>query len=190
MQTPVEVAFRHYEPSDQVRAEIVAQARRLEKFSARITSCHIVVTGPQNRRRNGDVFDVELRIAMPNHKDIIVDNCRDNAPEREHALVAIRQAFNAARRQIEDAERDMRGEVKIHAPETPQARGRVKKLMPVGEYGFIEADDGREIYFHRKAVANKAFGRLNVGDEVRFVEDEGLRGQQAKSVEMLNHRPA
>ena len=80
MQTPVEIAFRHYQPSDDVRTEIAAQARRLEQLNARITSCRVVITGPQNRRRNGDVFDVELRIALPSHKDIIVDRCRDEAP--------------------------------------------------------------------------------------------------------------
>ncbi len=116
MQTPVEIAFRHYQPSDDVRTEIAAQAQRLERFSTRITSCHVVVSGPQNRRRNGDVFEVELRIAMPNHKDIIVDRCRDYVTEREDALVTIRQAFDAAKRQIEDAERHLRGEVKTHAP--------------------------------------------------------------------------
>src|SRR5271165_4889236 len=45
MQTQVEIAFRHYEPSDDVRAQIAAQSRRLEKFSPRITSCRVVVTG-------------------------------------------------------------------------------------------------------------------------------------------------
>lgn len=62
MQTPVEIAFRHYQPTDEVRAEIVAQARRLEQLSGRITSCRVVVSGPQNRHRNGDVFDVVLGI--------------------------------------------------------------------------------------------------------------------------------
>ena len=117
---------RVYQPSDEVRAEIAAQARRLEQLAPRITSCRVVVTGPQNRRRNGDVFDVELRIAMPNHKDIIVDRCRDEAPEREHALVAIREAFASARRQIEDTERKMNESLKLYAPAN---RGPVAKLI-------------------------------------------------------------
>src|SRR5208283_1538600 len=96
MQTPVEIAFRHYQPSDEARAEIAAQTRRLEKFSSRITSSHVVVTGPQNRRRNGDLFQVALRIAMPNHKDVIVDRRHNDAPDHEHVLVAIRRAFEAA----------------------------------------------------------------------------------------------
>ena len=190
MQTPVEIAFRHIQPSEQLRTEIAAQAKRLEKFSSRITSCQVVVTGPQNRSRNGDVFEVELRIAMPNHKDVIVDKCRDNAPEREHALVAIRQAFEAAKRQIEDAERETRGEVKTRALERLEGRGRIKKLIGVGDYGFIEAADGGEIYFHRNAVEDRAFDRLKVGDEVRFTQEQGLRGRQAAAVWLAGGRRA
>ncbi len=185
MQTPVEIAFRHYEPSDEVRAEIAAQALRLEKFSSRITSCRVVVTGPQNRRRNGDVFEVELSIAMPNHRDIIVDRRHDDAPERTHVLVAIREAFDAARRQIEEAEREMRGEVKVHAPED---RGRVTKVIAGTDYGFIETADGREVYVHRNAVLDGAYDRLKVGDEVRFVEEEGVKGSQASAVRLVGPR--
>ena len=116
MQTPVEIAFRHFQPTDEMRAEIASQAERLERVCSRITSCHVVVTGPQDRRHTGGLFEVELRIAMPNRRDIIVDRRHDDAPERAHALVAIREAFDAARRQIEEAERAMRGEVKRHAP--------------------------------------------------------------------------
>lgn len=126
MQTPVEVAFRHYQPTEEVRAEIAAQARRLDHLCARITSCRVVVTGPQSRHRNGDVFDVELKIAMPNHRDIIVDQCCDDAPECEHALVAIREAFGAARRQIEDAEHKMHYSAKLYAPTN---RGPVAKVI-------------------------------------------------------------
>jgi len=132
-----------------VRAEVAAQARRLEKFSPRITSCRVVVTGPNGRRRTGDLFQVELRIAMPNHKDIIVDRQHGDAPEHEHALVAIRKFFDVAKRQIEDAERDLRGEVKAHVPES---HGRVAKLIAGEDYGFIETPDGREIYFHRNSA--------------------------------------
>ncbi len=67
-----------------------------------------------------------FEIAMPNHKDIIVDRCRDEAPDREHALVAIREAFGAARRQIEDAERKMHDSVKLYAPVN---RGPVAKVI-------------------------------------------------------------
>jgi cold shock CspA family protein len=186
MQTPVEIVFRHYEPSEEIRAEIASQVRRLEKFSPRITSCHVVVNGPQTRHRSGAPFHVELRIAMPEHNDVVVDKSPADAPEREHALVAIREAFDAAARQIEAVMREFRGQVKHHAE---ASHGRVKTLLAGEGYGFIEAPDGREIYFHRNAVLDGAFDRLKVGSEVAFAEEEGIKGLQASTVRIVGgHR--
>ncbi len=186
MQTPVDIVFRHCEPSEEIRAEIAAQVQRLEKFSPRITSCRVVVNGPRTRHRSGGLFEVELRIAMPEHKDVVVDRRHSDAPEREHALVAIREAFDVASSQIEDVARDMRGQVKEH---TAESHGRVAKFLAGDDCGFIEAADGREIYFHRNAVLDGAFGRLKVGSEVAFVEEEGVKGPQASTVRIVGgHR--
>ena len=111
MQTPLEVTYRYCEPSEEIRSEIAAQVQRLEKFSPRITGCRVVVNGPQSRHRRGELFDVELRIAMPRHRNVVVDRNHNEAPEREYALVAIREAFDAASRQIEGIDRNMRGQV-------------------------------------------------------------------------------
>jgi len=129
-----------------------------------------MVTGPETRHRRGGLFEVELRIAMPEHNDVVVDKFHGDAPQREHALVAIRYAFDAAVRQIEDLAREMRDQVKEHV-ETD--RGRVTKFLAGEDYGFIESADGREIYFHRNAVIDGAFDRLKVGSEVAFVEEAG-----------------
>jgi cold shock CspA family protein len=187
MQVQPEVAFRHYEPSDEVRSEISRQVKRLEKFGPRITSCNIVIKGPGTRHRRGAQFKADLRIAMPEHKEIAVSKTHGDAPEREHPLVAIREAFNEAIRQIEDASREMRGDVKEHA--AAESRGRVKKFLAGEGSGFIETTDGREIYFHRDAVLDGAFDRMAVGSEVRFVEEEGENGPQARIVR-LRRRPA
>ena len=188
MQTPVKIAFRDCEPTEEIRSEIASQVQRLEKFSPRITRCNVVVHGPQTRHRRGDLFQVELRIAMPERKEIVVDRRHGDAPEREHAPVAIREAFDAAVRQIEDAARDMRGQVKEHAGES---HGFVTKFLAGNDCGFIETTDGREVYFHRNAVLDGAFDRLTVGSEVRFVEEEGVKGAQASTVRLVGkHHPA
>jgi ribosome-associated translation inhibitor RaiA len=108
MQAPIEIAFQHYEPSEDVRAEIAKQAKRLEKFSDRITSCHVAIAGTQTRHRQGEQFKIDIRIAMPERHDVIVTKTHGDAPEREHPLVAIREAFDAAVRQIEDVASEMR----------------------------------------------------------------------------------
>jgi cold shock CspA family protein len=185
MQVPVEIAFRHCEPSDEIRSEVDKQVRRLEKFSPRVTSCRVVVTGPETRRRHGGLFQVQLRVAMPGHNDIVVDTVHGDAPQHEHALVAIRDAFDAAVRQIEDLAREMRDQVKEHAG---TGHGRVTKFLAGEDYGFIESADGRDIYFHRNAVIDGAFDRLKVGSEVAFVEEAGEKGAHASTVHLIGKR--
>ncbi len=181
MQTPPEIAFHQFEPSDALRAEIAKQVARLERFSDRITSCRLAVTKTARHQR-GDLFQVALRVAMPGHKDVVVDRAHGDAPEHEHALVAVRDAFDAAIRQIEDAMRDLRDEVKQH--EAP-AHGKVARFLAAEDCGFIETPDGREIYFHRNAVVDGDFDKLETGAEVRFVEEVGEKGAQASTVHVV-----
>jgi cold shock CspA family protein len=182
MQTPAEIAFQHCEPSEEIRAEVDRQTQRLERFSSRITSCHVVVTKSAARHKKGDLYRVDLRIAMAGQKDVIVDRSHGDAPEHEHAEVAIRDAFDAAIRRIEDVMRDLRGEVKQHA--APE-HGRVARFLADEDCGFIETPDGREIYFHRNSVLDGNFDRLVVGSEVCFVEEAGEKGAQASTVRLI-----
>ena len=179
MQVPVEIVFQNCEPSEELRAEVERQVTRLEKFSPRLTSCRVVIHAPETRHQHGDVFKIDLRIVMPERKDIVVNRSHDDEPESEHPLVAISKAFSAAQRQIEDAVREMRGQVKTHLPVD---HGHVARFLAGEDCGFIETADGREIYFHRNAVLNDAFDSLTVGDEVRFAEEEGEKGPQASTV--------
>ncbi len=181
MQTPPEIAFHQFEPTEAVRAEVARQVERLERFSDRITSCRLKVSKTA-RRQQGDLFQVALRVAMPGHKDVVVDRAHGDSPEHEHAVVAIRDAFDAAVRQIEDAMRDLRGEVKAHgAP----AHGKVARFLAGEDCGFIETPDGREVYFHRNSVVDGDFDKLETGAEVRFVEELGEKGAQASAVHVV-----
>ena len=83
------------------------------------------------------------------------------------------------RRQLEDHARRRRGDLKTHEPEV---RGRIVRLFPEEGYGFIERSDGTECYFHRAGIAHPDFDRLQVGDEVVFLEEPAGEGLQANRV--------
>lgn len=182
MQVPLDITFQNSEPSEALRSEVEKHAERLEKFHDRITSCHVAIAVPATRHRHGDLFSVHIRIAMPQHKDILVTKTHGDSPEHEHAIVAIKDAFAAAQRQVEDAVRETRGQVKPHEVEN---HGRVAKFVAGEGYGFIETADGSEVYFHRNSVLEDAFDRLTVGSEVRFVEEMGEKGPQASTVRLI-----
>jgi len=180
MQVPAEITFKNYTPSTAVRAEIAKQIDKLKKYSSRITSCRIVLNAPQNRQREGGLFKLDIAIAMPQHKDIIVNKSHSEVAEHEHVLVAIKDAFDIARRQVKEAMDTMRLETKTHDTEQ---HGHVTKFL--ADAGFIETADGREIYFHKNSVLNDAFSNLRIGAEVRFVEADGDKGAQASTVRVI-----
>jgi cold shock CspA family protein len=59
------------------------------------------------------------------------------------------------------------------------------RLDPSGDFGFLEAGDGHEIYFHRNSVLDDAFSQLRLGVRVSFIEETGEQGPQASTVRLL-----
>jgi cold shock CspA family protein len=97
--------------------------------------------------------------------------------------VASRNAFDTLRRRLEEYARQRRGVVKNH--EEPLLEGRVTKLFPSKDYGFLETRDGREIYFHRHSVLDPGFDHITIDTAVRFAEEQGAEGPQASTVHIV-----
>ncbi|MHC4106515.1 MAG: HPF/RaiA family ribosome-associated protein [Planctomycetota bacterium] len=178
MQVPVEVTFRDMPVSDAVEAACWDEAAKLERYYDRITSCRIVVAESHRRQQKGNLFEIRIDLEVPGRA--LVVNRGPSAHHRDEDIyVAIREAFDSARRQLEDYVRRQRAQVKLH--EVPP-HGTVTKIKPEEDYGFIATPEGREIYFHRNSVCGDGFDRLEIGSQVRFVESGGVEGPQATSV--------
>jgi ribosomal subunit interface protein len=108
MQTPLQVTFRKLPRSDALEARIRDKAARLEKFHPRIMSCHVVVDELDRHHHQGKQFTVRLDIRVPGH-EVVID--RDH---HEDIYVALRDAFAAAGRKLEEVARTQRGDVKAH----------------------------------------------------------------------------
>jgi cold shock CspA family protein len=183
MAIPLSVAYENgLESNPLLQARIEREAAKLARFSDRVTACHVALIGQSGKRRHGDLYQVRLRLAVPGRADIIVDRNPDDEHAHEDPYVAVRDAFNAARRRLQDRLRRQSGAVKAH--EAPP-HGRVVRLPPGADHGFIETADGQEVYFHRNAVVDGDFSRLHVGAEVRFTESLGDKGPQASTVHVL-----
>jgi len=187
MQVPLQITFRHMHSSDAAAARIRERTAELERVFDRITSCRVVVECRHPRHQQGNLFRVRVDLKVPG-RELVVG--RDPAAHQAHedVYVAIRDTFDAARRLLEDHVRERRGDVKVHA--VPD-HGRIARLFPEQNCGFIASADGNEIYFHRNSVTNGGFDKLTVGDEVRFVaqHSESAEGPQASTVVPLGkHR--
>ena len=110
MQARLQITTRGIEHSEALEAHIRDKADKLDEFFDRIMSCRVVVEMPHKHHHQGKQFNVRLDIALPGN-EIVVN--RDHA---EDVYVALRDAFDAAQRQLEDHARKIRGDVKTHQP--------------------------------------------------------------------------
>jgi len=186
MQTPAEIQFQGMNARPDIQAAISKHIADLEERFGRITACRVVLKGPGGHHRQGGLYEVNIRIALPDGHEVNVGRTAQ-ADERHSDLdFALNDAFKRARRQLQDQVREMQGQVKHH--DSPQT-GTVVELDPLGEFGSIKTSDGEEIYFHRNSVLDGAFAQLTVGSRVSYAEEMGEKGPQASTVRLLGkHR--
>ena len=178
MQVPLKITFRDMPTSAAVENQIRERVKGLDEFYDRITACRVVVETPHRHHHQGRLHHVRIELTVPG-RTLVVDREPHAHHAHEDVHVAIRDAFDAARRQLEDHVRTVRGDTKHHAP---PPEGRIARLFPADGYGFITTADGREVYFHRRSVVDGDFDRLQIGETVRFSEEPGEQGPQASTV--------
>jgi ribosome-associated translation inhibitor RaiA len=113
MQIPVQVTFRDIPVDDHIEAECLREARKLERYYDRITSCRVVVAQPHRHHRNGNQYDVRIDLTVPG-AEIVINREPPQNHRDEEWHVALREAFDRARRRLEDHVHKMRGDVKKH----------------------------------------------------------------------------
>ncbi len=183
MDKPLEIRFHDVPHSDFIEARIREKVRELEKIYDHINRVRVVVDKDSNRHHKGNAYRIRLFIHVPG-REIVINHNQRYDPAREDFRFALREAFDAAVRELTKFKERQRGEVKTHVE---QPHGRVVRLFRDQGYGFIELEDGQEIYFHRNAVVNNGFARLEVGARVRvhIAEAESPFGPQASTVHLV-----
>jgi ribosomal subunit interface protein len=178
MQLPLQISFLNLPPSPSVEAVVKEKAEKLDRFAEHIMSCHVFIEAPHKHQHKGELYQVRIDITVPD-KEIVATHHSDRNHAHEDVFVAIRDAFNAAKRQLEDYVRQRRSDVKQH---DTQPFGRIQKIFPESDYGLITTSDNREVYFHRNSVLGEQFDHLQEGMRVHFTEEMGEQGPQASTV--------
>jgi ribosome-associated translation inhibitor RaiA len=119
MNFPLEITFRHMEPSPALEQHIRGEVSKLQEFSSDILHCHVTVDAPHLHCQHGHDYHIGVFIRLPDH-DIVVNHApsphsalvqegvvqmrKELEPEPVHKdpYLAVGHAFSAARRQIQD----------------------------------------------------------------------------------------
>lgn len=179
MRIPLQITMHGIDHSDALEADIRERAAKLDQFHPHLMSCRVTVEEARKHHQQGRQFTVRIDARVPGQEIVVT---RDH---HEDIQVALRDAFDSAKRQLEEAIRETRGYVKVH--EVPQ-HGRILRLTGEG-FGFIGTEDGRELYFSRENVVHPTFEQLEPGAEVQFIEEMAAEGPQAKRVSIGKHGP-
>ena len=181
MKLPLQVTFRDFDSSPAIAEHVQRRVDKLDQFCDRIMSCRVAIAAPDRHTHRGtNQYQVRIDVKAPGVE--LVSNRTPSALLESDLYAVIDDAFGDMERQIEDYTRRARWDVKRHGG-TPHAR--IAKIFRDRGYGFLEASDGREIYFHQNSVLRGKWDQLEVGMEVRFAEEDGDKGPQASTVDIV-----
>lgn len=114
MQEPLQIAFRNMTAPIGLEEAIRGEFADLEQFHDRIIACHVTVEADHHRHRHGNLYRVRIVLTVPGREIVVA---REPAERHKHEDVhlSMRDAFHAARRQLQEHARIAKGAVKTHA---------------------------------------------------------------------------
>lgn len=183
MEMPLEITYRGVEKTAELDGLIRDRAAKLEEFHDHIISCHVYVDRPQRHQQSGSSYVVRLDIRVPPEHEIVVKSNLGDGSIHDSVFKVITDTFDSAYRKVKKVREIQREDTKRH-PEQ-QANAVVAEVLADQGYGFLEATDGRKIYFHRNSLTSGRFEDLKPGDSVHFTEKQGRKGPQASTVRLV-----
>ncbi len=185
MQIPLEISYRDVNKTDELEDLIREKINKLEKICDYITSCRIAVEKPQKNLNYGSPYRIRIDLRIPPGHEIVIKREPGEGNMGDPLFTIIRDAFDAAKRKVQELVEIQRKEIKSHPAQETVAI--VSELNHENGYGFIKTPNGRDIYFHKNSVLHNEFENLKPGTEVRFFEEDGAKGPQASTVQIVNN---
>lgn len=181
-----QIIFRNMPYSDFVYKNIEKKAKNLQHFFPNIMTCKVSAEAPHHHHHRGNLYRVRIDIRVPD-RELVTNRGKTRRHDHENIYVAIRDAFERAKRLLQNHASRRRGRVKYHQP---PSHGKVEAVFPHMDYGTIVTADRGPVYFHRHSLLNGTLENLHAGTELRFNLQQGLDGPQASCVRIIGkHHP-
>jgi ribosome-associated translation inhibitor RaiA len=113
---PLQITFKGTDQSDALEARVREKVERLARMAPDLQRCHVTIEGPPRHTHQGRLWRIVFELSLPGGP-IVVGRAGAESPAHDDVYVALRDACEAAMRQLEDRTRKRRGEVKAHADE-------------------------------------------------------------------------
>lgn len=107
MSNDFQIVFHNIDQSDAITDNVNKRIEKLMRYSNDIMGGRVVLDSPHNHHHKGKVYSVVLEIHTPNKEIVVNENKHDNHAH-EDLYVAIRDAFNAAERQLKSIDKKKR----------------------------------------------------------------------------------
>ena len=120
MTNDFQIVFHNIEQSTSISDAVNKRISKLQRFCDRILAGRVVLDSPHNNHHKGKVYSVGLEIHTPG-KEVRVNQEQHDNHAHEDLYVAIRDAFNAAERQLKAIHKKHRIERSHHSPELEAA---------------------------------------------------------------------
>jgi cold shock CspA family protein len=184
MKVPLEITYRDIDKSDAIDSLVHEKVAKLEQVCNYISSCHIAIEKIHDRPKSGSPYRVRIDMTVPPSHELVAESNPGEGVQYDALDVVIRDAFDAARRQLKELNERQRKRVKTH--EAQETTAIVTKLFREDGYGFIKTFDDQEVYFHRNSVLHNDFDRIEIGTGVHFFVTDGENGPQASTVRIVD----
>lgn len=102
MNTPLEITFKGLDRSAVIERKITEKAAKLEKVFDRMTHCRVVVAAPNKHAHKGKTYEIKIDIGIPDHAPLILTHEASVGHAQEDLQVAVRDAFDAAKRRLDE----------------------------------------------------------------------------------------
>jgi len=117
----VQISFHGMDHSPAAASAVRRRAEELQQFSDRLLACRVVLEAVNPRHQQGTLYGVRIDLTIAGGP-VVTDREPGGHRAHEDIRVAIRDAFDAARRRLEDHMRRLDGRVKQH--QAPAAADR------------------------------------------------------------------
>jgi ribosomal subunit interface protein len=119
MQVPLQITFRDMAVSPAVEEKIRDRADALDKFFPNIVACHVVVESTARAHQKGKLYYLRVDLTVPG-RQLVTKRHPAEKHAHEDIYVAVRDAFDETRRQLEEYADRLKGMVKTHRDEDPE----------------------------------------------------------------------